>query len=799
MISTEGAILAAFVTPALLTAGAAATALPILIHLLARRRFKRVRWAAMEFLLAAQRRNRRRLRFEEWILLLLRCLAVLLMGMLVARPFLTPNSLIAAFGGARQVERVFVLDDSFSMGYRSTESGKTSFDRAREGVERLIQTIRAESPDDTVTLLRMTAIDEPLESGAYLNDSQTSNLLMRLSALEPSREAIDAPSVIQGIAAALERNPELGGAAVYVLSDFQRHNWARGSGQAGGTDASGSVGSDGDDSTALNPRSTDRGGGDSSDLLAPLAKWAEDGKGLRLAKINVADRSAANTAIVDFDVRSGQFVAGSTTTLRVDIANHAESVVDDTDLRVSVGARQQSSERIGSLSAHQRAAIDVELEFLRPGLEEIRATLPDDALTVDNERYFAADIAGAVRVLMINGEPSADAYQDELTFLATALRPEGELFSGNEIVVIDEAQLQDQDLNDFHLVVLANVYRVADPVVASLEQYVRNGGGLIVFLGDQVDAGLYNAMLYRDGEGVLPAELGEIVAAPGAAHLMAVDRRHPAMRGLSQTGDPLGIGQVGFMQYFSCAPHVRAADAVSEGTPGATDGLDDADAALATSSFARVVASFDDDERHPAIVERTSGKGRVILLTTSADKEWHLWPDHPTFLPVVLELAQHVARRRDADARHVVGAPIEIRLDPSAYEPDVTVYPPAYPAEREVSITAAPAEDGRGLMASWADTPSPGFYRFLLRKREGAEVNRLFAVNVDSRESDLSSAEEPDLRHAFASVPFDYVDGLDQLEEGATEARAEVWRPLLLLVALLLMGEQFLGWRWGRR
>ena len=86
-------LLAAFITPALAWAGAGAVAAPILIHLLARRRFKRIRWAAMDFLIDAERRNRRRIRMEEWILLALRCLVVALLGLMVARPFMTPSGL----------------------------------------------------------------------------------------------------------------------------------------------------------------------------------------------------------------------------------------------------------------------------------------------------------------------------------------------------------------------------------------------------------------------------------------------------------------------------------------------------------------------------------------------------------------------------------------------------------------------------------------------------------------------------------------------------------------------------------
>lgn len=169
---TSTAVLAAFMTPALFVGGAAAMAAPILIHLLARRRFRIIRWAAMEFLLDAERQNRRRVRMEEWILLALRCLAVLLIGTALARPFLRPAGL-ALFGGSKRSERVFLVDDSFSMAYEG-ESG-TPFEQAKRAVERLIGSIRQEAPDDTVTLVRTSDPANPMASGTFLSDEQTAD------------------------------------------------------------------------------------------------------------------------------------------------------------------------------------------------------------------------------------------------------------------------------------------------------------------------------------------------------------------------------------------------------------------------------------------------------------------------------------------------------------------------------------------------------------------------------------------------------------------------------------------------
>src|SRR6201988_4248353 len=100
-----------FTNPGFLAIAGALISAPIIIHLINRMRFKRIRWAAMEFLLKAQKRNRRRLIIEQLILLALRCLLVALVGLLVAR-FV---GFSFADVGSKQALHVVVLDDTLSM------------------------------------------------------------------------------------------------------------------------------------------------------------------------------------------------------------------------------------------------------------------------------------------------------------------------------------------------------------------------------------------------------------------------------------------------------------------------------------------------------------------------------------------------------------------------------------------------------------------------------------------------------------------------------------------------------------
>src|SRR5262249_6496088 len=104
-----------FANPGYLAAGGALISSPIIIHLINRMRFKRLRWAAMEFLLKAQKRNRRRLIIEQLLLLLLRCLLVALVTILVSR--LVERATLAR-EDTREFTHIILIDDSLSMSDR---------------------------------------------------------------------------------------------------------------------------------------------------------------------------------------------------------------------------------------------------------------------------------------------------------------------------------------------------------------------------------------------------------------------------------------------------------------------------------------------------------------------------------------------------------------------------------------------------------------------------------------------------------------------------------------------------------
>jgi hypothetical protein len=752
-MTLAAAMLAALINPALFWGGLGAVSIPIAIHLLARRRFRRVRWAAMDFLLDAEKHNRRRVRLEELILLALRCLAVFLLGVLAARPFLRPSGIAALLGGAERTERIFLLDDSFSMGYLT--DGTSAFDRAKQGLANLIERLRRHSPDDTVTVLRASAPQAPVVTGALLTDEQVEMLLARLEALQPAQQTLPVGACMDGVRAALERDRGIVSAALYVLSDFQRVDWAR--------------------------------GGPRGDVAEALAGWTEENRSIRVYLVDVGDDDAANRAVSGITARRRQLVTGVEAPFEVTVGNHTAQDLAQLDLAVTVDGQPLASAVARDLPADTRTPASLALTFPDPGQVTLEVSIPDDGLPIDNTRALVARITDAVRVLVVNGEPAGDAYLDEVALLATALRPEGDVFSGNAVDIIEESQLESIAFAEYDLVILCNLYRASEPVADALHRYVRDGGGLLVFPGDQIsDPAGFNATLYRDGAGLLPARLGGVIHArdPGVT-LATGDWRHPVVRVFSGDENPFRT-RLHFTEYFELQP----APAVAP-DPGAPDG------AGPTRPAAAVLARFDDPEQWPAIVERDFGAGRVMLFASACDLEWNDWAKDASFVVTVQEAVQHLARS-GANARPVrVGEPILLTLDPARYEPVAGVRGPAYPQEPESEVSAV-ADDAGGLQLRWTDTARAGVYGFVLRQRDGGREIRRVAVTLDPAESDLTPATEAELLPAFGGLPVEYLVGVPALADDADEGRREYWPVILALVVGGLVLEQLLAWRFGR-
>ncbi len=123
----------------------AAAAAPWLIHLLTRRKHRETPWAAMDFLIAAVKRQSRRIRLEQLLLLLLRTLVIVAVVMAVAEPYVEHAGAVFSPGGS--THRVLVIDSSYSMAYKPGD--RSRFDQAKLWAAEIVE---HSTPGDGFTL-----------------------------------------------------------------------------------------------------------------------------------------------------------------------------------------------------------------------------------------------------------------------------------------------------------------------------------------------------------------------------------------------------------------------------------------------------------------------------------------------------------------------------------------------------------------------------------------------------------------------------------------------------------------------
>jgi len=764
--------------------GGLAVASPIIIHLLSKRRFRTVDWAAMEFLLEAERRNRRRIRLEDLLLLLLRCLAVLLIALLVARVFLAPTGLAARVIESARFERIIVLDDSPSM--EAQVGPRSVFDEAKDGLVEFVRRTARQRPGDTLTLLTTSRPDRPVLSGQFLSDGKDDAVCRTIESLEVSDRSASFDTALLGLEEMLGTPRGNLNREVLVLTDFRRRDWQMPPAAAGAAPAAETPGPAAADAPASGAAETPAAG-------APAEAPAEPAPGSRgpglpgllkrladrlegLAVVNVGGKQAANLAVTGVAVRDKTIVAGVPVRFDVTVTNHGPVDVTDAEVTLTAGTAVPLRSPPIEVPAGRHASVPFTFTFAEAEASGVRAETPADTVPRDNVRFFAAQVHRGVPVLLVDGEPSSEYGDAETFYLDRALAPPGEITSGNDVRVVTENQFEDMLLDEFQVIVLANVYRVTDGRVAALAEWVRAGGGLILFLGDQVDEVVYNEKLGGDA-GLFPLALETIRGDESEGrwvHLNPEAANHPVLEVFAGAENPF-LSRVKFFRWWGATvPKERLA-----------------------SGQARVLATFSDADASPAIVEQRLGDGRVLTVTTAADAEWSNWPADPSYLVTVLEMMQYAERPMTGETGLAVGSPIRLDVDPARFAGEVVVEAPG--GGETVSVQAVPTDDPARLRLTYEDTDSRGFYRLRLRTHEGDEQARLFAANVDPTEGDLTPADADAFRRALGGTDVRLLQGRQYMGEGPSGARSELWRPLLIALFVVLFAEQVLAWCFGKR
>lgn len=723
-------------------------AVPLVIHLINRLRHRRVRWAAMEFLLASQRRYRTRVLLQQVLLLALRTAAVVALVAALAQP--RWRHALAGLLGRKATSHVVLLDDSGSMGELGDErdpadpGGRrlSAFDRGRNVVERLGGELAAMPgrQELSVGLFSTLASGTSAEGPAWLATRQAATpaavqrLRDELAASAATATAVGPSEAVAAAAPACTVDADEG-CVLWLVSDFRARDWTR-----------------------------------SDDLVAALRRLAAAGVGIRLVDCaSDPPVGAGNLTIERLEVAGGVPATGVLVPVEVTVRNDRREMVRDVAVELREDGAGRPGVRIEEIPAGGSVSRRFEARFPAAGGHVVEARLPADTLAMDDVRRAVVDVVEAADVLLVDGDPRGGATAGDAFYLATALAPGSGAPTGLRPRIAPPRALAEGDLTSYDCIWLLDVPRLEPAEVAALEAYVKAGGGVVFFTGPRTDAAAVNSTLHRDGDGVFPVPLAgavDLLPDADAATPDLVVEEHPAVAVLAGQRNP-----------FLDAVRIDRSFAVESGDDAASRGV-------------RRLLSLRSGQ--PLAVEKPFGAGVAVAILTTAAPTWNNWArGNPSWVVVMLELEATLAQARRRAESLEVGRPVVVRLEPGIDETEVDFLVP--PGGDLVRRTATVGTDG-GLEARLDLAAVPGLYEARWRRLDGTERTRAFAVNVAADEGRLERIGRRRLDATLAGIPFrhDRADGVEAAVDGA--AGVPLAGPLLLVLIAILVGEQALAY-----
>ena len=615
--------------------GLAAIAIPIVIQIITRKNARRIEWGAWLFLDRTMQKRQRKVLLEDILLLVCRCLAIGLLALGFARPFVRPDSpvpwavtlpllLVAIiaigvsfalwrypkqrkwllWGGAglfalaiativfeRQLnlrrfglgatkDIVLIIDGSASMSI--VHDGKSNFERAVEEARKYVET----APRNTSFSVMIGGPVPQVFNPVPIADRRV--ILNTLEKIRPSNGTMQIAGNLTAAAVTLAagRNAVK---QIVIVGDGQTVGWPLADKERWKT--------------------IDRVF--SSLKTKPIVTW-------RTLPLPTSIRNLAISS-----VRPSRAIVGTDrdVTLDVTVVNAGTEAVTPRGVTLSVEGAMLGASGIRQLEPGETQTFSFRHRFRQAGGVILKATVDaGDDLPADDTYQYAMPVTDALKVLIVDGDSGSPTMSRPATYLKLALRPEfvkagadaGGTASHDFLI---DAQVEDvtvaasrRAFSGFAAVVLSGVRRLPDESLKSLAAFVRAGGGLFVMPSPATDAELFNAWT-ADGEAVLPAPLGNW--RENRSELDAESFREPLARFRAQTdlGSVTPPGTMAFGENYA--------------------------------SNAVVLARFKDES--PFLLSRSFGNGTVMASSVRFDPVSGIVAKRG-FLPFVHELFYSLAQ-----------------------------------------------------------------------------------------------------------------------------------------------------------
>ena len=665
----------AFLTPIFLF-GLLAAAIPIAIHLIRKEKPPKMVFSTLRFLKNTSKKLILFQKIQQWLLLLLRAGLIALLVFAFARPLFDSN--IANLVDAQPHSSVILIDVSMSMRYGDR------FERAKTEAMTLLNSMSA--GDEVAVIAFDTATVSVRELSSDLEGAGT--FIQGLS--EPKYANTRYMPALR-LANDILESARHESRRVHLISDYQASGM--------GNDDSGWMLSPG---VAFDP--IDIGQGPTRNLL--------------LTDVRSPDQLIENQNEYEILAR-----VRSTGSVHLDNAEVTLILDGEESARVQV-----------SLEEASEAVVRLPAVFATAGTHRGEIRVASDEFSVDNSYFFTVDVTPKIQVLIVNGEPSNNWYEDEAHWMSLAIGGASE--SPFILNSVTSREFSPDNLETQDVVVLLNAGSdLSTSQAQALRDYVSQGGSLLMAPGDRVNSVQFNT-LFAD---LSPATLAESIRFSGRDYLLIadIDRRHPILLPLG------GEWGVRFEGYW------------------AVDAAPDAD----------VLMQFDNSR--PAFIERAYEQGNVLMFASSLDTEWNNLPLQGLFLPFVHESIRYLAQASTKERAYRVGNLIDFSSIRS--ESPLTV---TGPSGEPLSLN----QDGSSLM--------PDVIGFLTA--QSAQEPHYYAVNANPEESNLVKMAPSALQDQISNpetAPVQSVEVRTNTLMTEIEGPQRLWWWILLLVIGLLLLE----------
>lgn len=744
--------------------GLAACSIPILLNLLNRQRFQKIPWAAIKFLVVALEKNRRKLKMENLLLLLLRILIIAFLVLALSQPFLKSSHPFLTVLSSRS-NVIIVVDNSYSMG--STWGNKTYFDRAKEIARKIIE---KREVGDGVALV-VVGQDSVVKSEPRVIDKEGKAkqlLLSMINELELSDYPSDYSALFPKLLHLVQKfkdTPSLENTEyvkkVYFITDNQRWGWRK-----------------------VNV----------SDYTQAFQKEQV------LFTVRNLGKKQANLTITDFGLPQESARLYLPFRFHLKIKNYGEQDIKRAFVTLSViEAEKGSPKKSGkvqwttttvpfSILSREEKIIPLPKMILKEkGVYRAKAeikredALEKDGLFRDNIRYCVFELKDNIQVLLLDGEPGEPSETD---FLKLALNPH--FLESKKLPTLFAPTIKKEfplkNLDQWDGLLLANFVQLSARQVEKLENYVSQGGGLLIFLGENFSqkktffdskkgkqevfsaVERYNDLLYREGRGLLPARISWVYRKI-YANLNPTNYEHPIFQFFLNYKDRITSPR--FQKYAALSPAPKAG----------------------------ILATFSDEENTPAIVEKAFGKGKVILMNFSADRDWTNFPVTQAYLIFIRHTMTYLAREKKGADNFEVGAEISFPLR-KGFELNLIS-----PSGEEISNPLTRKDEKVYLNPEVVNRM--GIYESEWKIGIRVQEKKYFALNLDPREGDLDTLSQEETEKKLEGLVIQYREEETEVEKDQAQEKAlpsnQLWKEFLILALICLFLEMWLAYWFGSK